>query len=162
MSNTQEGEHGDQESQILLALLDESFQHWRHIENLRQGFTAVWAAIVGGVLAFITQTEDFLTSNASIPALIFLSLLTVLGFLMSIRLSNNIQPCEQNIREILQSVKLEKYDPTRGWGKGTTKHFRLRRVFILSYFVALIFLISLVILILAGAFRQSLNQPTPV
>lgn len=138
-------------------ILTESFRHWRHIENLRQGFTAVWAAIVGGVLAFVSQTENLLGSTTSIPALVFLILITCLGFLMSIRLSNNIEPCEYNIREIMKSVKLEKYDPTKGWERGITRHFRLRRVFVLTYLAALIFLIFLITFILWGTINAKTN-----
>jgi hypothetical protein len=155
MENAQTTRQMDESNRILEAILIESFRHWRYIENLRQGFTAVWAAIVAGVLAFISQTENFLVNIASIPALIFLILLTFLGFLMSIRLSNNIEPCEHNIRETLTNANFAKYDPTRGWEKGITRHFRLRRFFVLSYFVALIFLVSLVVLILVGIFRQN-------
>jgi hypothetical protein len=147
-NNQSEEEITDHESMISV-ILAESFRHWRHIENLRQGFTAVWAAVVAGVLAFISQTKNILENVASIPALFFLVLLTFLGLLMSIRLSSNIEPCEQNIREILASVDLGKYDPTIGWEKGITKHFRLRRVFVFTYLAALIFLLTLIVLTLA-------------
>ena len=155
MNNNQKGEKTDRAESMLLTILEESFRHWRHIETLRQGFTAVWAAIVAGVLTFVSQTENFFENIASIPTLIFLILITLLGFLMSLRLSNNIKPCEYNIREILKSAKLDKYDLTKGWEKGITKHFRLRRIFVLAYFVALIFLTSLVILILGGVLRRN-------
>lgn len=153
--NEKNKKEGDSGESILLTILEESFRHWRHIENLRQGFTAVWAAIVAGVLTFTSQITNFFGNTASIPTLIFLILITLLGFLMSIRLSNNIKPCEYNIREILKSTKLDMYDMTRPWGKGITKHFRLRRIFIFAYFAALIFLSSLVILIFAGFWRQN-------
>ena len=136
---------------ILLETLRQSFEHWRHIENMRQGFTAVWGAIVAGVLAFISQNENPLTNVTSLPAIIFLVILTSLGLLMSIRLGNNIKACESNIKKALQQGKLGDYDPTTGWGKGITSHFRLRRLFNTSYLVALIFLIALLIIILASA-----------
>ena len=154
MKNEQNDEEREGDGSMHLTILRESFRHWRHIENLRQGFTTFWAAIVAGVLAFTSQTENFLENTASIPALIFLILFTLLGFLVSVRLSNNIKPCEDNIKEILKSAKLDKYDPTKGWGKGISKHFRLRRLYVLTYFVALIFLISLVALI-SGILRQN-------
>lgn len=154
MKNNGNDKEADNES-ILSTVLRESFLHWRHIENMRQGYTAVWAAIVAGVLAFISQTEGFLENFASVPPLIFLILITSLGLLTSIRLGSNIKPCEYNIREVLERVKLDEYDPTKWWGKGITKHFRLRRIFVLSYLVTLIFLISLVILIFATALRHN-------
>lgn len=117
MSSKQD-EDENHDTQILLTLLHESYQHWRHIENLRQGFTAVWAAVVAGVLAFITQTENFLTSLASLPALVFLFILTLLGLLMSIRLGYNIKPCEDNISDILRHLKKKEYDPTSKLGRG--------------------------------------------
>ena len=150
-----EGTDNSFKQTMLLSILRESFLHWRHIENLRQGFTAVWAAIVAGVLAFMSQIENSPQSFSSIPALIFLAFITSLGFLMSWRLSNNIKPCEYNIKEILKRVAFEEYDPTKGWETGITKHFRLRRIFVLTYFVTLIFLISLIILVLTGTFKQN-------
>jgi len=150
MKNILNDEESSHSNTLLLAILEESFRHWRHIENLRQGFTAVWAAIVAGVLTFISQTPNFLENVAAIPALAFLILLTTLGLLMSLRLSNNIKPCEDNILEILESAHLGKYNPIKGWKKGITKHFRLRRLFVLTYFVALVFLVSLLLLIYSG------------
>jgi hypothetical protein len=142
-------------------VLEESLQHWRHIENLRQGFTSVWAVIVAGVLAFVSQTPKFLENGATILALIFLILLTVLGLLMSVRLSYNIKPCEDNIEEILRNAGLEKYSLIKGWEKGFTRHFRLRRVFSLTCFVALVFLTILLILTVSS-FLKSIEKGAQV
>jgi hypothetical protein len=131
---------------LTVALLEQSLLHWRHIENLRQGFTTVWSAIIAGVLAFVSQTPDFLNNPATVPALSFLVILTVLGLLMSLRLSYNIKPCEESINSILQTTELERYNLIKGWQKGVTRHFRLRRIYSLTYFIALIFLISLLML----------------
>lgn len=153
MEKDQNNEETEGSGPILLAILRESYLHWRHIENLRQGFTAFWAVIVAGVLAFLSRTENFFENAASIPALIFLIFFTLLGLLVSVRLSINIQPCEYNIREILKGVNLEKYDPTKGWGKGFTRHFRLRRLYIATYFTSLLFLIFLVFWIIIAVFN---------
>jgi hypothetical protein len=135
----------------ILLILRQSFEHWRHIENMRQGFTTIWAAIVAGVLAFISQAPNALANVASIPVIVFLALLTSLGLFVSIRLGKNIAPCEFNIKDILKQEGLEKYDPTVGWGKGITAHFRLRTLYNLFYFFALIFLCVLMALILLAA-----------
>jgi len=138
-----------------LMVLRLSFEHWRHIENLRQGFTTIWAAIVAGVLAFISQAPNALANVASIPTIIFLILLTSLGLFVSIRLGKNIEPCESNIKDILKQLDLEKYDPTRGWGKGITAHFRLRSLYNLFYLAALAFLVILIALIWIAAHSQN-------
>lgn len=89
----------------------------RHIESERAWFMSVYAAITGGVLAFLTQKgTSFMPGDgteASWP-LYFLIGLTFFGFFLTLRWTYSFECHRERVNELIKLLKLpqtERYSP---------------------------------------------------
>jgi len=119
---------------ILLEVLKENYNHFRHVENERLWFTNIYAIIVGSIFTFVKEGRVFILST------IFLIILSILGFLMSLRLKADVEDFQQKIIAISTQLKVRDLCGL-GAQKGFTIYFKLRDIFIYFYFCMLLFLI---------------------
>jgi len=78
----------------------QNWEQMRHVENQRLTFTLFYAAIVSGVLAFISQssTGDYFT------LFVILSVISFLGLVLCWRVSYSVELHNNNLRSLVISM----------------------------------------------------------
>lgn len=126
-------------------LFHENWEHVRHVENERLGFTSVYIVVVAGVLAFIAQKgfDNFMSPYL----LVLLVVLSVIGALLSFRLGADMEAHGKKLQALANDSGLEQFF-TFGAETGWTTRIKLRTLFPYFYlFCGLFFLIFAVILL---------------
>ncbi len=125
--------------EILLKVLEQNYEHSRHVENERLWFTNIYAIIVGAILTLISKN-----SLIFVYSLIFCFILSILGFLMSLRLKADFEDFLNKIIMVAKELKVEDYVGI-GAQKGITVNFKLRYIFPFFYLVMSVFFLILII-----------------
>lgn len=130
-------------------VMRQTFEHWRHLENLREGFMTIWAAMSAGVLTFIAQTDQPFGDRAFVPALAILTALAGLGLVMTLRINTVITHCEKVLRDdVYGTLGLTDLDFITVLGKDwmAQRKLRIRNVYWVLYAFMLVGGIALTIL----------------
>jgi hypothetical protein len=72
--------------ELIKSIFEQQWLHVRHVENERLWFTNIYAAIMAGVLAFISKGSEETSFEFYMPLLLFLILLSVIGIIVIMRL----------------------------------------------------------------------------
>ena len=91
----------DQTDESLRVLLEQHWTHCRHLESERAWFMNVYAAIIGGVLAFLA-TREF--GEAHELAIYFLMWITIIGLLLTIRWSKAFEVHRHRVNMIIKDT----------------------------------------------------------
>ena len=142
--------------EMLRCIYEQNWEHYRHAENERLGFTAIYCAVVSGVLSFLTGWEDRGSLAVSVALTAFLLLFTVLGLLVSLRIGSAIQhhreKLESALDQMVTTLKLkgrnaEKWQEIGAPGTWQDWTARFRLLFIFPAFYCLAFFTVLSVLI---------------
>jgi predicted dehydrogenase len=142
--------------QNLEKLLEQHWLHSQHVENERAQFMQVYAAIIAGIIVgygYLISTPQFATNAANynwivIGLLLFLYLLTFLGFFLNLRWVQTFEFHRQKVNEITKLLNTEtsldlsmSIPPLKlRWFKGA---FKTRYFFPSFFFFVLIILSAL-------------------
>ncbi len=90
----------DQGDRNLRTLLEQHWLHCRHLESERAWFMSVYAAIIGGVLAFLAD-KGFKEGEW---AIYFLMWITIIGLLLTIRWSSAFEVHRKRVNKIVREL----------------------------------------------------------
>lgn len=135
-------------------------QHWlqiRHIESERLWFTNIYAAIMAGVLAFITKGAE-ISLEFYAPLLFFLILLTIIGIIIVVRLGLAFYQHAAYALLIAETIGVGKYMGALWRWKAIGKEarnlrdalFTVAAMFLLFYMVSLGGLLTMIFYIYIG------------
>jgi len=125
-------------------LYRENWEHVRHVENERLGFTSVYIVVVAGVLAFLAQKG--VDSPLSRNLLWLLVVLSVIGALISLRLMADMEAHGGRLKALAKDSGLQEFF-TFGAESGWTNCIQLRKLFPIAYAVCgLFFLVAAITL----------------
>lgn len=96
----------DQGDKNLRTLLEQHWLHCRHLESERAWFMSVYAAIVGGVLAFLAG-KGFEEGEW---AIYFLMWITIIGLLLTIRWSSAFEVHRDRVNTIVRELHFQLKD----------------------------------------------------
>jgi hypothetical protein len=91
--------------EMLRCIYEQNWQQFRHVENERIGFTAIYCAVASGVLSFLATWSDRGSLAVSVALIAFLLLFTLLGLLISLRLGSGAHRHEGKLEEILEEMR---------------------------------------------------------
>lgn len=135
---------------MLRCIYEQNWQQLRHAEDERLGFTAIYCAVVSGVLSFLTGWEDDGSLAVSVALIAFLLLFTVLGLLVSLRLRSAIHYHRDKISDTLTEMK---ESTLTGIGVPVTRPdwdpFALRNIFPAFYCLAFFTVLSVLIAVVS-------------
>ena len=127
----------------LIEALIQNWLHCRHLENERLNFTSIYSIIVAGALALLGEV-DFRSHSC---LLVFLLVLSILGFLLCLKIDLEFNHHMQRINIIMDELHLWNYlgVPTNFSNK-LLKLIRVRYIFITFYILSMIMWIYLLII----------------
>lgn len=147
--------------EILRCIYEQNWQQFRHVENERIGFTAIYCAVASGVLSFLASWENGGSLAVSVALIAFLLLFTLLGLLISLRLGSGAHHHEGKLKDILEEMRpilgLDQKDlkdwkrigAPGTWETDWTRRFRLGislpAFYCLAFFTVLSVLIAVVL-----------------
>ncbi|MDF1537663.1 MAG: hypothetical protein P1Q69_02025 [Candidatus Thorarchaeota archaeon] len=99
----------EEESEILLKLLDINLGHSQHATNERNWFTGSFLIITAALIAYVASSPPIIFSPFLIYALLFLFTISLLGLVVTMRLSNEISKHWKCIEEIMEHKKLKPF-----------------------------------------------------
>jgi hypothetical protein len=130
-------------------LYTENWEHIRHVENERMGFTSVYFVILAAAIGFISKTS--LEFPFAITIFGFLLVLSVIGALISFRLKADLEAHGNCLRAIVCESQYQQYF-TFGAERGWTTKIKLRLLFPIMYvLLSSVFLIWIIIIIIHPA-----------
>ncbi len=91
------------EDEILRTLLEQNWGHCQHLESERAWFMNIYAAITAALLAFAFHKEC--KNELSIWIIFFIMLLTLFGFLQTIRWIYAFETHRTNVNELIRILK---------------------------------------------------------
>ena len=113
------------DNSVLLEIFRQSWEHNRHMGNERLGFTTLYAVIVAGALAFLSQDSD-IDQRPLLVALVFVSLF---GFLVSLRLGLLISFYDRRLFDLGSELQIQKKHMGLDGPPGLAKLIKTRYVF---------------------------------
>jgi len=146
----------DQNQKILIALFERHWLHCQHVENERAQFMQVFAAIFAGFIVgygYLVNTGTFVGDNltffaTTISVLLFLIMLTFLGFFLTLRWVHTFEWHRQRVSFIADELNPYEYIdltmkiPTMETGK-FSESLKTRYFFPSFYIVVLLILAGL-------------------
>jgi hypothetical protein len=123
-------------------LYAQNWEHVRHVENERLGFTSVYFVILAAILAFLSQTHP--TQFFSVALFFLVFLLSAIGSLMSIRLKADMEAHGDRLRKIANNSRYPEYF-TFGAETGWTTRIKLRILFPAIYTILALMFLALAI-----------------
>jgi hypothetical protein len=133
-------------------MFEQNWQQFRHVENERLGFTAIYCAVVSGVLSFLTTWDERGSLAVSVALIAFLLLFTLLGLLVSLRLRAAVRHHRAKLIDALKKMGVRKKKwrdiGVPGTGGDWTRPFGLGNVLPAFYSLAFFMVLSVLIAIL--------------
>ncbi len=133
------------------ALAEAYRQNWErlvHVDRQRMFFTNFYAAIVGGLLAFLASQKIWL-SEWSPWVFGFLFLLSLFGFFLNRRINGHVDAYERMLNRLAQRMNISEFY-TRGAPE--TAKITLRRLYKYLYLAGMI---AFVVLLAIAVWRSS-------
>jgi len=147
MSNTRS--LGRVDKDLLKTAFEQNWEHARYVLMERMGFTSIYAAIMAGVLAFISQSGKSIATY--IPLIVLLIMFSIMGLIVTIKLNLEFHQHITYAIEIAKVLKLENYMgiPLGMYGRIRGKKllpslFSVSAMFLLFYLLSLFTLIALI------------------
>ena len=128
----------------LRELLRQYWNHYRHIETERYWFMSVYAAVVGVLLGIIFKTDLTTDKINDIWLLVFLIVLTIIGFFINVRWMQTLVILSKKTKEIATMLVPEEETQFEAPSKGIWKVLRTRYLFLSFYVIVFFGLFSLV------------------
>ncbi len=123
----------------------QNWEHVRHIENERLGFTSIYFVIIAAIVAFLSQAKISASFTAILLLLLFL--FSIIGTLMSFRLMADLEAHGKHLYRIVNDSNYSRYF-TFGAESGWTTRFMLRDIFPIMYILLSILFLTLFIIVL--------------
>jgi hypothetical protein len=130
-------------------MFEQNWQQFRHVETERLGFTAIYCAVVSGVLSFIASWDDGGSLAVSVALIAFLLLFTLLGLLVSLRLRTAVRHHRAKLIDTLKKMGVRKKKwrdiGVPGTGEDWTRPFGIGNLLPAFYSLAFLMLLSVLI-----------------
>lgn len=134
----------------------QNWEHVRHVENERLGFTSVYFVILAATIAFLAEAQP--SQEFTVILLLLMSVLSTIGALMSFRLKADMEAHGERLRRIAEESIFPEYF-TFGAEEGWTTKIKLRVLFPFIYTLLAFVLIAFAI---AAAMGQFLLLAPPI
>lgn len=128
------------DTQFLRTIVEQNWNHIRHLETTRLWTTNTYAFLIAAVLAFASGSDKVLR----VFLLFTLFIIGILGFLMNLRIKGDVEDHSDKIRAALERVGLQCY---MGFGvaRGWISRIAIPWMF-LSFYLAMMILFLLLLL----------------
>ena len=123
-------------------LYSQNWEHVRHVENERLGFTSVYFIIIAATIAFLAEAQP--SQGFTVALLVLLSTISLVGALMSFRLKADLEAHGERLRRIARESRFPAYF-TFGAEEGWTTRIKLRDLFPALYTLLAIVLFGLAV-----------------
>jgi len=119
------------------------WEHYRHIETERYWFMSVYAATIGAILTIALKSSDTIPGWDQNLIIIFLMVLSFIGFLINMRWSQALKHFATNIEKISKTLSVTANFEVPS--KGVWKILSTKNLFPAFYFFVLIVLMVFII-----------------
>jgi hypothetical protein len=158
------GEDTHLSGELIKSIFEQQWLQLRHVESERLWFTNIYAAIMAGVLAFISKGGEETPFEFYMPLLLFLVLLSVIGIVVVIRLGLAFYQHAAYVLVIAEAFGVGKYVESLWRWKVYQKKkrsfrdaiFTVASMFLLFYMVSLGGLLAMVTYVYTNSATSSL------
>lgn len=128
-----EKETSSPSKQLIIAMYEQNWENVRHIKNERLWFTNIYAIVVAAVLSFLHSSTSAGIISVSLQAFIFL--LSIIGFLISLRLKSELENYLNTIDNMVHETGLEAYSTHDEIERPGIQLLKFRWIFTIFYLV---------------------------